>query len=172
MFSRKISKTQKLALAGLFMAMYVLVMLYTQSFAFGQYQIRIATSLYALSAVFPFLVVPLGLANFISNTLMGGLGPLDMLGGALVGFGTGASIVWVKKQQLSNWFIAVLITLVPGLMVPVWLSILLGIPYLILMPAIAIGQIVPGIVGTLLVIALERNKQMAKYEADAVLSKN
>lgn len=172
MFSRKISKTQKLALAGLFMAMYVLVMLYTQSFAFGQYQIRIATSLYALSAVFPFLVVPLGLANFISNTLMGGLGPLDMLGGALVGFVTGASIVWVKKQQLSNWFIAVLITLVPGLMVPVWLSILLGIPYLILMPAIVIGQIVPGIVGTLLVIALERNNQMAKYEADAVLSKN
>ena len=40
------------------------------------------------------------------------------------------------------------------------------------MPAIVIGQIVPGIVGTLLVIALERNKQMAKYEADAVLSKN
>lgn len=169
MFSRKISKTQKLALSGLFMAMYVVVMLCTQSFAFGQYQIRIATALYALNAVCPFLVIPLGLANCISNTLMGGLGPLDMLGGALVGFCTGASIVWSKKRKLSNWFIAIFITLVPGLLVPLWLSILLAIPYLALMPSIVIGQIVPGVVGTVLVIALEKNKQLIEPESEVAL---
>jgi hypothetical protein len=38
-------------------------MLCTQSFAFGQYQIRIATAVYALNWTFPFLVAPLGLAN-------------------------------------------------------------------------------------------------------------
>jgi hypothetical protein len=49
-------------------------MLCTQSFAFGQYQIRISTALYGLSAIFPFLIVPFGLANMFSNLVMGGLG--------------------------------------------------------------------------------------------------
>ena len=38
-----------------------------------------------MSALFPFLIIPLGIANCLSNTIMGGLGPLDMLGGGCVG---------------------------------------------------------------------------------------
>ena len=63
------------------MALFLVVMMCTQSFAFGQYQVRIATALYGLSAIFPFLIIPFGLVNVLANTLMGGLGPLDMLGG-------------------------------------------------------------------------------------------
>lgn len=154
MFNKEFSTVQKISMAALCMAMYVVVMLYTQSFAFGQYQIRIATAIYALSALFPFLIIPLGLANFISNMLMGGLGPLDMIGGALVGFATCAAIVRTQSCNWPTWTIAVFITLIPGLIVPIWLSMLINIPYMVLMPLLVIGQIVPGIVGAVLVSAL------------------
>lgn len=54
MFNTPLSKTRKLTISALCIALYVVIMIYTQSFAFGQYQIRIATSLYGLSAIFPF----------------------------------------------------------------------------------------------------------------------
>ena len=76
---------KKITISGLVIAIYIVIMYLTQSFAFGQYQIRIATSLYAMAAVHPFLIVPLGLANFLSNTLMGGLGLPDMIGGLIAG---------------------------------------------------------------------------------------
>jgi len=69
-----LSPTKKLTISGMVISLYVVIMFLTQSFAFGQYQIRIATSLYALSAIFPFHIVQLGLSNLLRNTLMGGLG--------------------------------------------------------------------------------------------------
>ena len=74
---KNLTKTQKLTISALCMALYLVVMMCTQSFAFGQYQVRIATALYGLSAIFPFLIIPFGLVNVLANTLMGGLGPLD-----------------------------------------------------------------------------------------------
>ena len=61
------TKTQKLTIGGVCIALYLVVMFCTQSFAFGQYQVRIATALYGLSYFFPFLVVPFGIANVVSN---------------------------------------------------------------------------------------------------------
>ena len=79
------TKTQKLTISAICIALYLVVMLCTQSFAFGQYQVRIATALYGLSYIFPFLVVPFGIANVISNLVMGGLGPVDAIGGFFMG---------------------------------------------------------------------------------------
>ena len=76
---KRYTQTQKLTIAGICIALYIAVMMCTQTFAFGQYQVRIATAMYGLSAIFPFLIVPFGIANVISNTIMGGLGPLDMI---------------------------------------------------------------------------------------------
>ena len=154
--STELNLTRKVTIAGLVMAAYVVIMFYTQSFAFGQYQVRIATALYGMSAIFPFLVIPMGLANLLSNTIMGGLGVLDIVGGTCVGIVSSGLIVLVKKQHLPNYLIAVIITLVPGLGVPIWLSILLNIPYLVLAPSLVIGQIIPGIAGACLVTALEK----------------
>ena len=162
MFNKEFTKTRKLTISALCIAIYVVVMMCTQSFAFGQYQIRIATSLYALSAIFPFLIVPFGLPNFVSNSIMGGLGLLDMLGGALVGIATSAAIVWLKSKDLPNYLIAVAITLIPGLAVPVWLSLLLGIPYWVLVSSIILGQLVSGIVGAAFVTALEKKEVLTE----------
>jgi transporter len=153
---KNLTKTQKLTISALCMALYLVVMMCTQSFAFGQYQVRIATALYGLSAIFPFLIIPFGLVNVLANTLMGGLGPLDMLGGGLVGIMTSLTIVYAKSHDLGNWAVMLAITLVPGLGVPVWLSVLLDLPYWLLASTVLVGQFISGVVGMVLVTALER----------------
>lgn len=151
-----LTKTQKLTISGMVMALYIVILYTTQSFSFGAYQIRIATSLYALSYFCPFLIVPLGLANFIANMLFGGLGIADMIGGCFVGMATTALIVLIKKYRLSLWFIILPILLIPGLGVPVWLSVLLKIPYPALALSLCIGQIIPAVCGALFVKVLSR----------------
>lgn len=152
-----VSTTKKIAISGVIIALYILLMYFTQGFAFGQYQIRIATSIYALSAIYPFLIIPMGVSNLLSNTLMGSLGPLDMIGGFVVGIITSTTIYLIKKFNLNDWFIALPIILGPGLIVPIWLSMILNIPYSVLAVSVTIGQIIPGIVGVILVKQL-RNK--------------
>jgi uncharacterized membrane protein len=134
--------TKKLAISGLIIAIYVVVMYLTQSFAFGQYQVRIATGLYALAYHFPFLVIPLGAANLLSNTVMGGLGIYDMLGGFAVGLLTAGSIVLLKKVTKNRFIVLLPIAIIPSLVVPIWLSILLSIPYLILIVSVGVGQFI------------------------------
>ena len=90
---------QKFTLSAVVMALYIVILYCTQSFSFGAYQIRIATALSALSYLFPFLIFPFGLANFISNMLCGGLGLLDMFGGCLVGIVTTLLIVVIRKLK-------------------------------------------------------------------------
>lgn len=142
---------KKLTFSALIMALYVIIMFLTQGFAFGQFQIRIATSLYALSYLYPFLIIPLGLSNSISNTIMGGLGPLDMIGGVIAGILTSGAIYLIKKFKLSQWLIVLPIIFIPGLLVPVWLSYILKVPYPVLAFSICIGQIIPGILGVIIV---------------------
>lgn len=159
------NKVQKLTFSAMVIALYVVILSFTQSFSFGAYQIRIATSLYALSYLFPFLVIPLGLANFIANALFGGLGILDMVGGCLVGIVTAATIVSIRKLCKNRCLIAVPIVVFPGLCVPIWLSYCLSVPYGPLAVSLCIGQIIPAVVGVALVKALERVLGMEKKKA-------
>lgn len=152
-----ISTTKKITISGVSVGLYVILMYLTQGFAFGQYQIRIATSFYALTAIHPFLIVPMSVGNMLSNILMGGLGIFDTLGGLIVGLITTTAVYLVRKFKLNDWFIAIPIILGPGLIVPIWLSIILKIPYSVLAASLCIGQIVPGIVGVILVKQL-RNR--------------
>ena len=151
-----VSAVKKLSISGIVMALYVTIMFITQGFVFGQFQIRIATSLYALSAIYPFLILPLGLSNLLSNTIMGGLGLLDMVGGFAAGIVTSTAIYFIKKLELNDWFIALPIIFGPGLLVPIWLSYLLKLPYWVLAFSLIIGQIVPGIAGVILVKAMRK----------------
>ena len=156
MVKENMSKAQKLTLSAMIMALYIVVLYFTQSFSFGAYQIRIATSLYALSYLFPFLVLPLGFANFIANFLFGGLGLLDMFGGCIVGIVATAIIVLIRRQGWNRWLMVVPIVLVPGLGVSTYLSYLLHMPYGALALSLCIGQVIPAICGVVLVNVLQR----------------
>ncbi|MFR1715888.1 MAG: QueT transporter family protein [Butyricicoccus sp.] len=154
MVKENMSKVQKLTVSAMVMALYVVVLYFTQSFSFGAYQIRIATALYALAYLFPFLVLPLGFANFIANFLFGGLGLLDWFEAA-VGIIVTAIIVLIR-QGLSRWLMILPIILVPGLGVPSYLSYLLHVPYSVLATSLCIGQSVPAVCGVVLVNVLQR----------------
>ena len=69
MVKENMSKVQKLTVSAMVMALYVVVLYFTQSFSFGAYQIRIATALYALAYLFPFLVPGLGVPSYLSYLL-------------------------------------------------------------------------------------------------------
>ena len=148
--------TRKLAFSALVVALYVAVMAVSAGFAFGQYQVRIATAIYGVAYLFPFLVVPLGLSNLIANMLMGGLGVFDIVGGGLVGILTAGCCALLGRKKLSPWLTAVPITLIPALGVSLWLSKLLGIPYWALAASLLVGQAISGVVGAMLVKALKR----------------
>ena len=156
MVKENMSKDQKLTVSAMVMALYVVVLYFTQSFSFGAYQIRIATALYALAYLFPFLVLPLGFANFIANFLFGGLGLLDWFGGCFVGIIVTAIIVLIRRKGWSRWLMILPIILVPGLGVPSYLSYLLHVPYSVLATSLCIGQSVPAVCGVVLVNVLQR----------------
>ena len=156
MVKENMSKVQKLTVSAMVMALYVVVLYFTQSFSFGAYQIRIATALYALAYLFPFLVLPLGFANFIANFLFGGLGLLDWFGGCFVGIIVTAIIVLIRRKGWSRWLMILPIILVPGLGVPSYLSYLLHVPYSVLASSLCIGQSVPAVCGVVLVNVLQR----------------
>ena len=156
MVKENMSKVQKLTVSAMVMALYVVVLYFTQSFSFGAYQIRIATALYALAYLFPFLVFPLGFANFIANFLFGGLGLLDWFGGCFVGIIVTAIIVLIRRKGWSRWLMILPIILVPGLGVPSYLSYLLHVPYSVLATSLCIGQSVPAVCGIVLVNVLQR----------------
>lgn len=136
------SSSKKLAYSGIVIALYIVVVFATQSFSFGQYQIRIATALYALAFHFPFLVLPLALANMLSNLLMGGLGIVDVIGGLIIGLITSGSIVLLKRITHRAVLLVLPIALAPAFVVPIWLSVILNVPYLALVLSLLIGQVI------------------------------
>lgn len=148
--------TRKMTLSAIVIALYLAVMFLTQSFAFGQFQIRIATALYALAFLFPFLVVPFGLANLLSNLLFGGLGLPDMIGGCLVGMVTAYSMVILRRRGMHHWWTFLPTALVPSVGVSLYLSWLFQVPYGILVMSLAVGQSISALVGVWLVGSLER----------------
>ena len=150
------SNTKKLAFSGAVIALYITVMYLTQSFAFGQYQVRIATAIYAAAYLFPFLVVPLGLSNLLANMVMGGLGIFDILGGGAVGLLTAGCCALLGRKKASPWSVFLPITLIPALGVSLWLSGLLNVPYWALAASLLVGQAVAGFAGALLAQALKK----------------
>ena len=154
--NQEFTKTQKLTISAVSIALFLTVMLYTQSFAFGQYQVRIATGLYGLTYFFPFLVIPLGLANILSNVLMGSLGPVDAICGFIMGVLTSGAVALGKRYGCGTWIVCAAVTLLPGFGVPAWLSYLLDIPYFVLVASLLVGQFISGISGMLLIKAMEK----------------
>ena len=132
----KLNPTQKLVLSAIIMALYIAILFISQAISFGAVQMRLATALYGLTYIFPFLVVPLSLANAIANS--------------------SGSIYLIRKIKLSSWFIVLPILLVPSLVVPIWLSALLKLPYVALVINLILGQLVPAILGAVLVHELAK----------------
>jgi len=162
----KNASTKMITISALVMAGFIAVMYVNQGFAFGPFQIRFASAFYAMAFLFPFLVIPIGLANSLSNLFFGGLGVLDIVGGLGVGILTGALVALVRKMKLPMWMVIPPIILAPGFIVPLWLSPLTGMPYWLLVGLICGGQTPPAILGFLLIKALSMRKLDGRLEEE------
>ena len=152
------SNTKAITVSALIMAAFIAVMYVNQGFAFGPFQIRFASAFYATSFLFPFLIIPLGLANALSNLFFGGLGVFDIVGGLGVGILTAALVALVRKLKLPMWMVILPIILAPGFIVPLWLAPLTGMPYWVLVGLICGGQTPPAVLGYVLIRALDQRK--------------
>ena len=149
------SKTlRKLAVSGIFIAIYVVVIYFTQSFSYGPVQVRVVDSLYAVCYLYPFLAVPLSIASAIGN-IFGGFGLPDFIGGFFAALVACYGMVLVKKHRLNEWLLALPTIVISGLMVPVWLAPLTHTSYLFLLMTISLGEIPSGILGVILVKQLK-----------------
>ena len=161
------SKTKKICISGIVIAMYIVIMFVNQSFASQAVQVRIATVVYSFSYIFPFLVVPIGIANALSNLMMGGLGALDVVGGFIAGVIVSGMVYLVRRYKLSMILIIPIIVLGNGLIVPIWLSYLLGMPYWALVLNVSLGQIPSGIASYFLMKVLKKHMALLEgYEND------
>lgn len=157
-----VKNTSKIVLSGLTVAIYIAIMYVTQSFSFGQYQIRIATGLYSLAYYYPFLCLPLGFSNMVSNIFFGG----DIING-LFGFCAGAltceCICMLKKVTKNKYIIVTPIALLPSLIISVWLSYKFHISYLIMFVSLLVGQTISAYTFGLLILSIcERFKDKLK----------
>ncbi len=133
------SRTNELTFSGMIIALYIVLMYFLQPISFGQYQIRLSTGLYALVYEFPFLCVPLGIANMLSNILIGG----DIINGCLgliAGFTTTKCICVLKKVTTKKAVLVSPIAIIPSLIIPIWLSFSLNVPYHLLALSLFVGQ--------------------------------
>lgn len=132
-------ETKKIVFSSLVIAIYIVFVYLTQFLSFGQYQIRLATGLYSLSYIYPFLCLPLGIANMLSNILFGG----DIING-IFGFFAGVlttfTISLLRKATSKKCILVIPIAIIPSLIIPIWLTYTLTVPYLILFVSLLIGQ--------------------------------
>lgn len=134
-----LNKTKKITISGLIIGIYIVFMYLTQSIAFGQCQVRFATGLYSFAYAFPFLRVPLGIANMLSNILLGGDSVNGILG-FIAGFLTTSTICLLKKVTTKKVIIVLPIAIIPSVIIPIWLSYTLQIPYCLLVLSLLVGQ--------------------------------
>ena len=149
-------KAKKLCISGISIAVYIVVLYFTQPVSFGQYQIRVATSIYSLVYVFDFLCIPLALANLLSNLLFGSLGILDVIGGFIVGVVTTRLICLLKKIKGSPMFCCLPIAVAPTIIVPLWLHYILKIQYIVLLFSMLPGQIISSLIGAIIIIPIAK----------------
>lgn len=155
MTKNNLKARQKMVFSAIMMALYIAVLFISQGISFGAYQMRLATSLYGLAYLYPFLVLPISFANGLANTF-GGLGLIDVLGGICAGLLTTGAVYAIRRLNLNAWWIVLPIFLIPAFVAPIWLSGLLGVPYFALVINLLVGQFVPGLIGAILV------KELAK----------
>jgi uncharacterized membrane protein len=140
-------ETKELARSSLLIATYIVITLVLQSVSFGFIQVRLANTLYGLCFLFPYLVVPMGIASGLSNLLLGGLGLVDVI---LGGLSTGIICYIISKLKNPLWIIPT-ITVGISLLISSYLHVLLNVPFELLVPNLLLGQLIPAVLSYVLV---------------------
>lgn len=136
--------------------------------SFQIFQVRVADALLPLAMVFGWpAILGLSLGAFVAN-VFGGLGPVDMIGGAIANF-LATLLAWnIVNRKGKRWMpVGVSIEiLVVTLVVGTYLSYLLAIPLTLSWLGILLGSLAAiGILGSILLYTLSRRNIAALLES-------
>ena len=129
--------SRRLAESALVIALYVVITAVNPASS-GAIQVRLSTGLYCLAAFRPDFIPALALGNGLANLLVG-QGPLDAALGLVVGLVTSVAAYLVGRTGKA-WLVPLPVALVVPPVVATWLSLLLHLPYRVLLVSLLIGQ--------------------------------
>jgi len=121
---------------------YVAIALTLPATAFANY--RLATALYVLAAFDRRLIPGLALGNALAGIPQG---PIDIVFGGMIGLLTAWACSRLQPLQAP---IAVLV--LPTILVPIWLSIIFGVPYRAVVPVVGLGQLLSALLAWVVVV--------------------
>ena len=144
----------------MFAALYTVGVVFLAPISFQAFQVRVADALLPLAIIFGWpAILGLSLGAFVAN-VYGGLGPVDMIGGALANFI--ATLVAFRLVTLKGkrWMLVgvgievLIVTFVVGS----YLSYLLAIPLTMSWLGVLLGSLVAiGLLGSILLFTLSRS---------------
>lgn len=154
----KSKKSVSVTLTAVFAAVYAVGVVVLAQISFLPFQVRVADALLPLSMLFGWpAVVGLSLGALVAN-IFGGLGPVDMVGGAIANF-LATFIAWrIARHKSKSWGVVGVVVeiLVVSLIVGSYLSYLFAIPIVTGWAEVMLGSIIAiGILGSTLYFAVK-----------------
>jgi uncharacterized membrane protein len=162
----------QIALTAVFAALYAVGVVFLAPISFQVFQVRVADALLPLAMLFGWpAILGLSLGAFVAN-VFGGLGPVDMIGGAVANF-IATLLAWgIVSRKGNRWMLLgvgveiLVVTLVVG----TYLSYLLAIPLPLSWLGIMLGSLTAiGVLGSILLFALSRKNIDTLLESHGLL---
>lgn len=156
-----------MTLTAVFAALYAVGVVFLAPISFQVFQVRLADALLPLSILFGWpVVLGLSLGAFVAN-FFGGLGPVDMIGGAVANF-IATWVAWkIGRRRPVNALAAitseiVIVTLIVG----TYLSFLIGMPLAVGLLGIFLGSAIAiGALGGTLFLALSSSRVTTMFRS-------
>jgi uncharacterized membrane protein len=151
-------------LTAVFAAAYAVCVVFLAPISFQLFQVRVADALLPLAMIFGWpAIMGLSIGAFVAN-LFGGLGPVDIIGGAVANFIATLAAWRVARQRgrLGVFVGMVLEIIIVTLIVGSYLSYLFGMPLAVGWLGVCVGSIIAiGILGSILFFALSTDRARA-----------
>ena len=170
----KAKNSVRIALTAAFAALYAVGVVFLAPISFQVFQVRVADALLPLAMVFGWpAILGLSLGAFVAN-VFGGLGPVDMIGGALANFIATLAAWRIVNRKGKQWMLVgvgveiLVVTFVVG----TYLSYLLAIPLPLSWLGILLGSLTAiGVLGSILLFTFARKNVVTLLESHG-LSEN
>jgi len=165
----------QIVLTAVFAALYSVTVVFLAPISFQVFQVRVADALLPLAMLFGWpAVLGLSLGAFVAN-VFGGLGPVDMIGGALANFIATLAAWRIVNSRGRRWMLAGVVVeiMVVTLIVGSYLSYLLAIPIAVSWVGIFLGSLAAiGVLGSILLYALSRRNVATMLDAYGLTGKS
>lgn len=153
--------TKKLVKAALVAAIYAALTIVLAPISYGPVQFRLSEVLVLLAFIDPFYIVGLTIGCLLAN-ILGGLGIMDIVFGTLATFLSVSAISltakYIKSKKLSLIIASLWPTIFNGVIIGWMLNYILGVPLVLTMLQVGIGEFVVVTVVGVPVFKLIQNK--------------